>query len=196
MIYYNCEIIGQHRRRRGRQQSTQRIYILHNSTSHMVLFIAINQANILIMNCPYAMQMKTYNFLNECLWIEKQTNLRKYYSNCVVCGPLLIINRWRKSLCMCVWVSQRVSIIDLSFGFCDRRVATLLPLYNHRLLFVHYHFFCTNFHFGVAFATIFCYFACFDVVLRLPWAKERRNEMRKKCLRYHRKYFVTAFAAG
>lgn len=53
MIDYNCEIIGQQQWQR-RQQQTQRIYLLHNSTSHMVLFIAINQANVLSMNCSYA----------------------------------------------------------------------------------------------------------------------------------------------
>lgn len=48
-----------------------------------------------------------------------------------------------------------------------------------RCIFVHYNFFCTNFRFGVVFATLFYHFASFDVVFRLPWAKERRNKVKK-----------------
>lgn len=98
---------------------------------------------------------------------------------CVCVARLLIINRWRKWLCMCVSESVIVSVLSIchsAFTIDISRFCRCIFIACYLFTII---FFCTNFHFGVVFATLFCHFASFDVVFRLPWAKERRNKVKK-----------------
>lgn len=100
---------------------TDATYTLHNYTSHMVLFMIINQPNILQTVVHYVFANEDTHF--QYFQIKKQSNiLQTVIVVCVDWNWLQIIYANDECRFALVWVSQRVSIkFDSSFGILRMR---------------------------------------------------------------------------
>lgn len=120
-IDYNCESIGQ------RRLFCFFFNILHNWTSHMDLFIVVNQTSILHVIVIFILRPKTHTFNR----IEKR---QIYYSNCY--AWLLSCRKWLR---MCESVSVSTLLIRHSGAENECIVFNLLYIANVISLL-----FCTN----------------------------------------------------